>query len=56
MIEVTVWDCPAPTALDVRMLARLCGGIAESELRSAGAHSVHRDPMQLVPQLETVLS
>ncbi len=56
MIGDTVWDCRAAAAVDLRMLGLLCGGISEGELRSAGAHSVHRDPSQLVQQLETALN
>ena len=56
MIGDTVWDCRAAAALDLRMLGLLCGGTSEGELRSAGAHSVHRDPAELVPQLDVVLS
>jgi phosphoglycolate phosphatase-like HAD superfamily hydrolase len=55
MIGDTVWDCRAAAALDLRALALLCGGISEGELRGGGAHSVYRDPTELVPQLETVL-
>jgi HAD superfamily hydrolase (TIGR01549 family) len=56
MIGDTVWDCRAAAAVELRMLGLLCGGISEGELRSAGAHSVHRDPTELVRQLETALS
>ncbi len=56
MIGDTVWDCRAAAAVDLRMLGLLCGGISEGELRSAGARSVHRDPSQLVRQLETALN
>jgi HAD superfamily hydrolase (TIGR01509 family) len=55
MIGDTVWDCRAAAALGVPTLALLCGGISEDELRSAGAYSVHRDPTDLVPQLDSVL-
>lgn len=55
MIGDTVWDCRAAAALGVPTLALLCGGISEDELRRAGAHSVHRDPEDLVPQLDRVL-
>jgi len=56
MIGDTVWDCRAAAAADLRMLALLCGGISDAELRGAGAHSVHRDPADLVSQLDSVLT
>jgi HAD superfamily hydrolase (TIGR01509 family) len=56
MIGDTVWDCRAAAAADLRMLALLCGGISEAELRGAGAHSVHRDPTVLSSALDSVLT
>jgi HAD superfamily hydrolase (TIGR01549 family) len=56
MIGDTVWDCRAAAALDLRMIALLCGGISEGELTGAGADSVHRDPAELVAQLDAALA
>jgi HAD superfamily hydrolase (TIGR01509 family) len=49
----TVWDVEAAEAAGLPAVAVLTGGIAEAELRSAGAVAVYRDVAELVEQLDT---
>ena len=55
MIGDSVWDCRAATRAGLPTLALLSGGISATELRGAGAHSVHRDAAELETKLETAL-
>jgi HAD superfamily hydrolase (TIGR01549 family) len=55
MIGDSVWDCQAAARAGIPALALLSGGISATELREAGAQSVHRDPAELVTTLETAL-
>jgi HAD superfamily hydrolase (TIGR01549 family) len=52
----TVWDVKAASACGLPCATVLCGGIAEAELRDAGAVAVHRDPADLVAHLDAVLT
>jgi HAD superfamily hydrolase (TIGR01549 family) len=52
----TVWDVKAASACGLPCATVLCGGIAEAELRDAGAVAVHRDPADLVSHLDAVLT
>ncbi|MET9900504.1 HAD family hydrolase [Streptomyces sp. NPDC006446] len=49
----TVWDMKAAVRDGVLPVAVLSGGIPESDLESAGAHTVYRDPADLLDRLDT---
>ena len=55
MIGDSVWDCRAAARAGLPTLALLSGGISATELRVAGAHSVHRDAAELAIRLEAAL-
>lgn len=55
MIGDSVWDCEAAARAGIPTLALLSGGISASELRDAGAHSVHRDAARLAEVLVVAL-
>lgn len=52
MVGDTVWDGQACQAAGVRFVGLLSGGIAEAELRAAGAIAVYDDPNDLLDHLE----
>lgn len=47
----TVWDCEAAGRAGLPVVAVECGGIAEHELREAGACEVYADPADLLANL-----
>ena len=49
------WDMEAARRAGYAAVGVLTGGIAESELRTAGAAEVHRDPAALVSALDGLL-
>ena len=55
MVGDSVWDCLAAARAGIPTLAVLSGGISATELRVAGARSVHRDAAELETKLETAL-
>lgn len=49
----TVWDCEAAGRAGLPVIAVECGGIAEAELRAAGAAEVYADPADLLANLSS---
>lgn len=49
----TVWDVEAAQRAGLPCIAVLCGGIAESLLRDAGAVEVYEDPADLLAKLQS---
>ncbi len=49
----TVWDCEAAGRAGLPVIAVECGGIAEAELREAGADEVYADPADLLANLSS---
>jgi phosphoglycolate phosphatase-like HAD superfamily hydrolase len=52
MIGDTVWDCEAAARAEVPIVAVLCGGFGEAELRQAGALAVFDSPAELRDALD----
>jgi len=50
MVGDTPWDMIAASTAEVQSIGVLCGGFPESELRSAGAIAIYRDPADLLAQ------
>ena len=55
MIGDSVWDCRAASRAGPPTVALLSGGISATELRAAGARSVHRDAAELATKLKAAL-
>lgn len=55
MIGDSVWDCRAASRAGLPTVALLSGGISATELRAAGARSVHRDAAELATKLKAAL-
>jgi phosphoglycolate phosphatase-like HAD superfamily hydrolase len=51
MVGDTVWDVLAAERAGIRCIGLLCGGIAEEQLRGAGAAEVYGDPAALLAGL-----
>jgi phosphoglycolate phosphatase-like HAD superfamily hydrolase len=49
----TVWDMRAAVRDGVVPVAVLSGGIPRTDLETAGAHAVYRDPADLLEHLDT---
>ena len=52
MVGDTVWDVLAAERAGIGCIGLLCGGIAEEQLRAAGAAAVYRDPAALLGDLK----
>ena len=52
MVGDTVWDVLAAERAGIGCIGLLCGGIAEEQLRAAGATAVYRDPAALLGDLK----
>ncbi|PJI84868.1 HAD family hydrolase [Luteimicrobium subarcticum] len=48
----SVWDVEAAGRAGIPCVGVLCGGVAEAELREAGAVAVYRDPQDLLDRLD----
>jgi HAD superfamily hydrolase (TIGR01509 family) len=48
VIGDTAYDIEAATRAGIRSIGVLCGGVAETELRKAGAAAIYRDPADLL--------
>lgn len=48
----SVWDVYSAAKLDIPCVGLTCGGLAEAELREAGAIEVYQDPADLLASLD----
>lgn len=55
LVGDTVWDAKAGDHAELPCVALLCGGIAEQQLRDAGADEVHADPAALLKGIDRSL-